>query len=125
MPQCGHICLCEECAQTLVQHSLGAVPPTDGDGHQPQGGGNIGGMWDPSVRPSDAVVQRIFGDRAGPIYINLYAGMGCAWVVKRADRGQPTYAFFMHSDNWGQYGPETDDSGRLSDFLEGYQLFHR
>ena len=29
---------------------------------------------------------------------------------------------FMHSDNWGQYGPATDDRPKLDSFINGYTL---
>jgi len=31
----------------------------------------------------------------------------------------------MHGDNWGQYGPSTDDRAELTKFLEGYEEVFR
>ncbi len=50
------------------------------------------------------------------IYVIVPGGMGCChYIRKNKDLIQ---SFFMHSDNWGQYG--TDDRTLLAGFIYGY-----
>jgi hypothetical protein len=63
--------------------------------------------------------QMKWAERA--IYTIIYAGMGCVWYARRKNNFQKIELFFMHSDNWGQYGPTTDDRPKLDKFLEGYR----
>jgi len=63
----------------------------------------------------------IFKKEDGKIYCILMIGMGCTMYIKRDNiKSKPDF-FFMHSDNWGQYGPGTDDRPKLAKFLEGYK----
>ena len=55
------------------------------------------------------------------VYTIVYGGMGCTWYVRRANVHSKMELFFMHSDNWGQYGPTTDDRPKLDKFIEGYR----
>jgi hypothetical protein len=55
------------------------------------------------------------------VYTKVYGGMGCTWYAKRANNWEPIKLFFMHGDNWGQYGESTDHRPRLEKFLEGYR----
>jgi hypothetical protein len=48
------------------------------------------------------------------------AGMGCCFYCKRDGTDGTIELFFMHSDSWGQYGPETDERPKLNEFLQGY-----
>jgi len=59
------------------------------------------------------------------IYTKLYGGMGCIWYARRTNNFDKIELFFMHSDNWGQYGPETDDRPKLEKFLEGYRCIDK
>jgi hypothetical protein len=56
------------------------------------------------------------------IYTIVYAGMGCMWYAKRDNNWKKIKLFFIHNDNWGQYGPETDNSPLLEQFINGYRL---
>ena len=67
---------------------------------------------------SDA--KRLFGQRSGKIYTTVYVGQGCEWYVKRNDIYAPIQSLFMHGDSWGQYGPQSDDRGKLNAFCTGY-----
>ena len=46
--------------------------------------------------------------------------MGCIWYARRNNNFEKIELFFMHSDNWGQYGPLTDDRPKLNAFIDGY-----
>jgi len=68
----------------------------------------------------------MFGATPGNIYILIATGMGCAWYARRRE-GDPSQVefFFMHGDDWGQYGQETDRRGQLEEFLDGFQRVGR
>jgi hypothetical protein len=52
-------------------------------------------------------------------YIELSLGLGCELFVK--NDANVLMGLFMHSDNWGQYGPDTDDTSIYHMFIEGFQ----
>lgn len=55
-------------------------------------------------------------------YVNHYTvlnvGMGCIIYVKNDN--QNLISLFMHSDSWGQYGPNTDDTPIRDTFISGF-----
>ena len=55
-------------------------------------------------------------------YINHYTvlniGMGCILYVK--NHNSNLISLFMHSDNWGQYGPDSDDTSIRDNFITGF-----
>ena len=55
------------------------------------------------------------------VYTKVYGGMGCIWYAKRTNHREHIKLFFMHTDNWGQYGESTDHRPRLNEFLEGFR----
>ena len=67
--------------------------------------------------------KKILKHTPGYVFAEVYAGMGCQWFVKRESLHSPIKAFFMHSDSWGQYGPQTNDQTKLIPFLNGYRHF--
>jgi len=71
-----------------------------------------------------AIVENLMGQEEGPIYIIVSAGMGCMWYFKRNGRDQPIDTFFMHADNWGQYGPHTDHRPQLNAFINGFRFYN-
>ena len=50
------------------------------------------------------------------IIFQINVGMGCSLFVSAQDNNFQT--IFMHSDSWGQYGPQTDDTPKLRRFEE-------
>ena len=68
--------------------------------------------------------QKLFGNLDGKIIGKVYAGMGCDWYVKRDSCRSPILVFFMHADNWGQYGPQSDDRQKLKYFCAGYNMIN-
>nr|QFG74647.1 MAG: hypothetical protein [Megaviridae environmental sample] len=54
------------------------------------------------------------------IIFQINVGMGCSLFILKKNNVLST--IFMHSDSWGQYGPETDDSKVLIKFQEGLTL---
>jgi len=55
------------------------------------------------------------------VHVREYAGMGCINYIRRM-KGKESQQFFMHSDNWGQYGEDTNDQPQLQHFLKGYRF---
>lgn len=49
------------------------------------------------------------------------AGMGCVYFVRTSGDGTFT-GYFMHNDNWGQYGERCDDRPKLARFLHGFRF---
>jgi hypothetical protein len=64
--------------------------------------------------------RKLMGSTQGKIFACVYAGMGCQWFVKRDSPYSFLDTFFMHTDSWGQYGPQGDDTKKLQVFLCGY-----
>jgi hypothetical protein len=52
-------------------------------------------------------------------YTDFNAGMGCLVYVKRDNN--TLSGIFMHSDNWGQYGPRSDDTPIYYKFIENFK----
>jgi len=51
-------------------------------------------------------------------YMVVQASQGCCWYI-RNNNGCKQY-LFMHTDNWGQYGPETSHLPRYKAFIHTY-----
>lgn len=64
--------------------------------------------------------QKELGNIPGKVFVEIYAGMGCQWFIKRDSPFANLSIFFMHSDCWGQYGIQCDDRAKLVQFLSGY-----
>lgn len=65
-------------------------------------------------------LARTHVDLPNGIHIETYAGMGCMLYI-RAHINRPIQAFFLHSDNMGQYGAHTSHIPQRDRFIEGYQ----
>lgn len=76
---------------------------------------------DPIFKGKIKDAEDIFGDEKGKVFCILMAGMGCQIYAKRDNEKSKIETFFMHSDSWGQYGPESDDRPKLEKFLAGYR----
>ena len=51
-------------------------------------------------------------------YIEIMSDMGCNWYMRFINN---KYEYlFMHSDNWGQYGPETSDLPKYTEFIKNF-----
>ena len=105
---CHHVCICSECCQRLNPF------PTDL---------NISDrIVSESELPSDIIqkAKTIFNNSSHIIrpYCYIYAGMGCCWYIRK--NNSTIQAFFLHNDNHGQYGPESDDTPIVEQFISGY-----
>jgi hypothetical protein len=100
-PQCGHVCTCLQCCEQLSQTSTTMIP-----------------TWDSNETPTSIFVETIMGNHPGAIFVIIPTGMGCCFYAKRTEMGQPIEFFFMHSDDWGQYGTGRVDE--LNNFIHGY-----
>lgn len=110
-PQCGHVNVCKECCNRMDKN---AKPSMDSI--------LIERIQLESDMQPDIItrVRTLFDEISGKIYISTYGGMGCSWFVRRDDTSLPLEAFFMHSDSWGQYGPDSDDRPLMNKFIENY-----
>lgn len=61
----------------------------------------------------------------GGEYTHFYAGMGCAWYVRKNSLTLELEYFFLHSDSHGQYGDDTSDLYRLKAFEENYTYVNK
>ena len=46
--------------------------------------------------------------------------MGSELYIRKNSETHQLEAFFMHSDSWGQYGIESDDTPYLEEFIRDY-----
>ncbi len=104
-PDCGHVCTCNDCFNKLIlkDEKLDYEILQEADLNE-------------SIKNE---AKRKFGKLSGKIFCKIYAGMGCNFYVRK-DINENLEGFMMHQDNWGQYGPETDDRPKLNDFIKNY-----
>lgn len=118
LPQCGHACLCSECLEKL---DTSVIPNTD----------NIIIAYDRQTGIMDSSVSGFFencfkeamdvlNNDNRKVFIIKNAGMGCQWYFRQFNCLSPIEGFFMHGDNWGQYGSQLDDRPKLEQFKNGY-----
>lgn len=108
-PKCSHAVCCLECFNEMIKNKLGTESP----------------VLESSVSASDPLdkAKNTFGNITGKIFTHIGVGMGCMLYYRRKSSNHPIEEFFMHSDDWGQYGPLTDRRKDLEEFLEGYEYF--
>jgi len=58
-----------------------------------------------------------FFNSHGNMFISEYVGMGCQLYI--CLKNQEIMTLFMHQDSHGQYGPNTDDTPILNEFING------
>ena len=104
-PECKHACACLECVTRLAGPE---VDPT-GAAEEPAG------PPDEREHVLTSAKERLRG--RDMTWCVEYVGQGCAWYIKVVAGVYDM--FFLHGDNHGQYGPDTNDIPRLRIFLEG------
>ena len=109
LPACGHTSICIECANKLDKNDKQDYIDDEDD-------------FEPGTKDE---INDILGDEPGKVYTKGYAGMGCVFYYKRDDIGQKLKRMFMHTDEWGQYGPNSDFRPNLFRFLHGYRVIDR
>lgn len=93
-PECKHACICSVCITKLTKSELSG---------------------DEKDHVLTFAKERLEGrDRTWCVE---HVGQGCAWYIKVVS-GEYSM-FFLHGDNHGQYGPDTNDIPRLQEFLTG------
>jgi hypothetical protein len=105
LPVCKHACFCKSCLERSVANEAAGSGPDGVEEQRPD--------FDEYSHLLRHATMRL-GDR-NMVWVVEPASQGCAWYFKRVD-GAVT-SFFMHGDNHGQYGSETDDVPRLQRFL--------
>ena len=109
-PKCSHAVCCLECFNEMAKNKLGSSSSPVKESNNSSFG------FDP-----DEKAKNTFGSNDGKIYTYVGVGMGCAIYYRRKSNNHPIEDFFMHNDDWGQYGPEADKRKDLEDFLKGYE----
>lgn len=124
LPQCGHACLCSECLEqldTTVQNPISSSLIRDDIVVYNRGTeyieSNTLGLFENCLREA----LQILDNDNRKVFIQKYAGMGCLWFFRQENSNSDIEGFFMHSDNWGQYGPLTDDRQKLDEFVLDYR----
>lgn len=107
LPECGHTVLCKECFCDI----MGIEDATNESEFEH--------LYNDQMK-SEAL--GILKNIPGKVYCIINAGMGCSWFIRRKGVTAKLQKFFMHSDNYGQYGPGTDDRPKLEVFISGYML---
>lgn len=106
-PNCGHTCICLDCADNLNKNKKEYEKEIVKEN-----------QLEDFVKQS---ALNKFINIEGKIYHTVKLGMGCSMWVRRKDLNSSLEGFFMHSDDWGQYGIDTDKRPLLNDFLKGYK----
>ena len=97
LPECKHACLCTPCFNTIKEED-------DEEDYYSDEESDIKRKYAPLLENKEYVIVNV--------------GQGCSYYVRK-NKGR-TETFFMHCDNWGQYGSEADDTPELYDFIFGY-----
>lgn len=118
LPQCGHVCICSEC---VVKLDTSLIPNNDDliIAYNRQTGlidSSLFGIFENILKEAIDVLN---SDNR-KVYIVKNAGMGCQWYFRQLNSSNLIEGFFMHNDNWGQYGPQLDYRDKLQRFKNGY-----
>ena len=108
LSKCGHACLCLDCMNKLKKE-LPNIERHIIDQH------NI---------PESLIKLSLkkFKYNNGKIYLKEFGGMGCIWFIRRKNLNSQLEAFFLHSDNQGQYGSETNHIPYMEEFIREYKF---
>ena len=107
LADCKHCCLCLDCSKKIAKkmnHIVANLIEEE--------------IYIENYAIEDAIEK--MSNIPYKIYTRIYAGMGSFYYIKRDDIHLQLQSFFMHADNWGQYGPETDKTYELTQFTYGY-----
>ena len=113
-PKCSHAVCCLECFNEMAKIKLRTLSPLHNVNNNPNNTGPFG--FDPKGKAENS-----FGNKDGKIYTYVGVGMGCSIYYRRKSINHPIEEFFMHNDDWGQYGPKADKRKDLEDFWNGYE----
>ena len=107
LPECKHAILCKDCCIIIGKKDILSDKITEQDS-----------MSLYSINESTT----IFNNNISVInpYTILSAGMGCELYIRKNAETYQLEEFFMHSDSWGQYGIESDDTPYLEEFIRDY-----
>lgn len=102
---CGHACICLDCADNLNKNIKDYQKEITKE-HQ----------IDNNIK---LFILKKFEGKNEKIFHTIKLDMGCSIWIRRKNQKSPLEGFFMHSDDWGQYGCNKRKL-LLEDFLEGY-----
>jgi len=106
--ECSHTCL--NCEERTTSHKTNECIIQDLEVFSDRFNG---------IQDINTFETHLFMQHGTNIYTRLYAGMGCIIYVRHKDN--IVKALFMHSDDWGQYGPANDNTPKLNKFITGCQ----
>jgi len=106
LPACKHFNLCIDCAESIRQ------PPNDSGSGSGAGGGLRSFGPDTSYDVLNDFATTHFRGRDGKLYMQLYAGMGWSWFVRRHRIGEIVEVMIID----GQF----DDLTIIDKFIETY-----
>ena len=109
MPECGHICLCYSCMETLDDTNSRIESLDTMRQH----------TFDNFNQLLDNTINLLNGKEM--VYTIIYLDLGCQIFIRKQKRDDEIQGFFMHSDNWGQYGQHLSDVSMLNSFKYGYR----
>ena len=107
-PVCFHICICEKCCNMMNENKSEVKSSAYAQS----------GFFPEDDEGSEQAAFAKMGLADGKVYVTILAGMGCSFWYRRTSRDALLDKLFMHSDDWGQYGP-----GRVAEhtsFIDGY-----
>jgi len=107
LPACKHFNLCTDCAASIRHPTAGAGSAAGGDG-----GGLRSFGPDTSYDVLNDFATEHFRGREGKLYMQLYAGMGWSWFVRRHRIGELVELMIID----GQF----DDLTLMNSFIENY-----
>lgn len=107
LPKCGHVCLCLDCADKLNKK-----PKKE---------------YEKEIMAENGLSEEIkkialdkFNATNSKVYTICPMDLGCCMYIRRFNNTSRLEGFFMHYDDWGQYGIDTDKTPMVKDFINGY-----
>lgn len=96
LPQCGHTILCKSCIEILsTEYNTLKLDEESNIVYEPKFGLPRGYIYD----ELENIVYNNIKGKDGKIYIVVYAGMGCIWMLRREGIGQVFDVSLYSSDN--------------------------
>lgn len=113
LPQCGHTIMCMNCMEHISNEKTNIVSDSSNIIYELKSGLPRGYIY----QELEELIYNSIKGIDGKIYVIVYAGMGCVWILRREGIGHVFDVRFSHSDNVIYNSLEYMDS----DFYRGYK----